>query len=142
MTTTFSDVLSKHDVEIPAHLVADAEVPVISDRPQAQGDLMIIPMAHGNVAGLEPVPAEGIAVVRGEGSGNTHWLDNGLSNTEPVMWKFDTSPGPVLGVLQVGEGGTATLTHTDEHGVNAIGPGQYVIRRQVEQADELRIVAD
>jgi hypothetical protein len=35
----------------------------------------------------------------------------------------------------------AYLTHP-EHGFNAIGTGSYVINRQREQADEIRIIAD
>jgi hypothetical protein len=136
--TTFSDVLTRHNVEIPEHLVADAEVPVISDRPQAQGDLLIIPMRPGQIAGLAPVPAEGIAVVRGENGGNTHWL----SGDGPVAYKLDLTSSPDVASVEVGEGGTAFLIHTDEHGANAMGPGQYTIRRQREQAEEIRLVQD
>ena len=40
--TTFAQALDKIGVTLPDHLVADAEVPVITE-PQAQGDLLIVP---------------------------------------------------------------------------------------------------
>jgi hypothetical protein len=135
---TFSDVLARHNVDIPEHLIADAEVPVISDRIQAQGDLLIIPMRTGKIAGLVPVPTEGVAVVVGENGGNTHWL----SADGPVTYKLDTSSSAEVASVEVGEGATAFVIHTDEHGANAMGPGQYTIRRQQEQADAIRLVRD
>ena len=44
MATTFAQALGKIGVTIPDHLVADAEVPVLTGV-QAQGDLIIVPAA-------------------------------------------------------------------------------------------------
>lgn len=44
MATTFAEALGKIGVTIPDHLIADAEVPVLTGV-QAQGDLIIVP-AH------------------------------------------------------------------------------------------------
>jgi len=136
MTTTYSDVLGRHSVEIPGHLEAQAEVPVCTG-PQRQGDLIVLPSRPGVELGAL-VPASGVPVVRGEAGGNTHLL----VADGPVSWLA----GPVsdrlhLGTVTVPEGATAFLLHP-EHGAQGIGPGSYRVRRQREQADEIRMVAD
>ena len=70
---TYAEILNAHDIEVPAHLVADAEVPVLTGM-QRQGDVIVLPTRAGKVTGLVPVPPEGTAVVRGESGGNTHLL--------------------------------------------------------------------
>lgn len=131
MSITYEQALTRHNVEIPAHLEAQAEVPVLTGL-QRQGDLIIAPIrSNGNP--LRPVGA-GVQVVRGEATGNTHWLngDDGVAYTRV---------GDAV-IVSVPECATAVLTHTDEHGANAMGPGLYRISRQREQADEVRLVAD
>ena len=114
----------------------DVEIPVLTGM-QRQGDVLVIPMREGKIAGLLPIPQEGIAVVRGENGGNTHLLvAEGDVTYAPAQGR-----GQRLGSLLVGEGAVAYLTHP-EHGFNAIGAGSYVINRQREQADEIRIIAD
>ena len=67
MATTFAEALGKIGVTIPDHLIADAEVPVLTGV-QAQGDLIIVP-AHLDdfkaTVVLESVPEKGIQVVVG-----------------------------------------------------------------------------
>ncbi len=136
-TTTYGDLLGRHDVEIPAHLVAQAEVPVLAGV-QRQGDLIVLPMRPGADAG-QPVPAEGVAVVRGEAGGNTHLLVG-----EGVSWRpiaRNGGDGLDLGVVTVPPGAVAYLLHP-EHGGQGFAPGAYRVRRQREQADEIRMVAD
>lgn len=131
---TFQDVMTKHDVEIPAHLVADAEIPVCSGKPQRQGDVFVIPTAAGKVANLKPIPAEGIAVVRGEAGGNTHLL------VGAGEWAANTSDPAIQGTLVVKDE-PAFLVHP-EHGAQGFGKGTYIVRRQREQAEQIRLVAD
>lgn len=135
--TTYNDVLSAHGVTIPTHLEAQAAIPVLTGL-QVQGDVAIVPSRPSMKQGT-PVPAGGIAVVRGESGGNTHLL----VAEGPVSWAPVVGNPTVLdlGVVTVPEGATAFLLHP-EHGANAMGPGNYTLRRQREQADELRIVAD
>lgn len=140
MSTTYAAVLGAHDVEIPAHLLADAEVPVLTGM-QRQGDIIVIPSAPGADAGT-PVPAAGIAVVRGENGGNTHLLVGDLDTPGAVMWRQTAGTDDLeLGTVTVPDGAAAHLVHP-EHGAQGIAPGTYRIRRQREQADQIRMVAD
>lgn len=144
MATTFAEALGKIGVTIPDHLIADAEVPVLTGV-QAQGDLTIVPSGLDDfdisVVDLAPVSDKGVQVVVGEATGNTHWLHRGFDSTG-VMWGRVTDHDLVLGVVDVPEGESAELIHTDEHGANAMGPGLYVIRGKRELADEIRRVSD
>jgi hypothetical protein len=144
MATTFAESLGKIGVTVPEHLVADAEVPVLTVT-QRQGDLIIVPAAADDypAAGVElaPVTDRGVQVVVGEATGNTHWLHRGF-DSPGILWGRVTGDDLVLGVVSVPEGQSAELIHTDEHGANAMGPGVYVIRGKRELADEIRRVAD
>lgn len=138
MTMTYSEALALHDVTLPEHLIAEAEVPILT-KPQRQGDLLIVPAGrdyeHGKV-----ISAAGVQVVHGEATGNTHWLNRGFDSPGVTWLRIDR--GQVVGVVAVPAGQTAMLVHTDEHGANGIGAGVYEIRRKRELADELRHVAD
>lgn len=132
MTITLAHAIARHGVEVHDHLDRDALVPVLSGV-QFQGDVAVVP---GTRKGVDPVPREGVAVVRGENGGNTHLL---LADGD-VKWTARTE-GLVLGFLTVAEGATAYLAHP-EHAYSGIGPGTYELRRQREQADEIRMVQD
>lgn len=139
-TMTYQDAINRVGVSLPEHLVADAEVPILTG-PQAQGDIGIIPAAMIGVTvsadTYEPV-GEGVQVVVGEATGNTHWLH---SDHPSVAWaRLDRDL--VIGVVTIPEGATAYLIHTDEHGANGIGPGVYALTGKREQADVIRRVAD
>lgn len=134
-TTTYEKILGKHDVEIPPHLIADAEVPVLVGL-QTQGDVAIVPTRPGKSA-AQVIPAEGVPVVRGEAGGNTHLL----VGDDAVLWHPAQGGGTPLGLVTVPAGAVAYLLHP-EHGAMGIGPGSYLLRRQREQADTIRMVAD
>ena len=136
--TTFASGLAKIGVTVPDHLIADAEVPVLTG-PQTQGDLMIIPIT-GHPAELVELPAAGHQVVVGEATGNTHWLYRGFDSEGVKFARVDE--GLTAVVVFVPEGQTAELIHTDEHGVNAMGPGLYAINGKRELAEEVRRVTD
>ena len=132
---TLSEVMTPHGVEVPAHLVADAEIPIVSGL-QRQGDVLIRPTRSGHIASLTRIPPEGVAVVRGEAGGNTHLL------VGDGWWSPAGSRDPmVLGTVKVEEGQAAYLLHP-EHGAQGIGPGTHVVSRQREQAEQIRLVAD
>lgn len=141
MTMTLTEVLARHDVDVADVLLADIEVPVLTGT-QRQGDVLIVPRAaagNAEMTAMRPVPREGVAVVRGEATGNTHLLD---AVEGEVLWSPSTTEGLTLGVLHVPVGAVAMLIHTDEHGANGIGPGTYRLVGKREQADESRRVQD
>jgi hypothetical protein len=140
---TYAEVLGRHNTAVPAHLEAQAAVPVHVG-PQRQGDVLIIPRARlgsAERAVMAPVPAAGIAVVRGESAtgGNSHILQ---ALDGPCSWSAGGAGLLFLGVLDVPVGSTAYLSHTEEHGALAVGPGTYVLHGKREQAAEIRRVAD
>lgn len=143
-TLTLGEALARHDITVADELLADIEVPVLTG-PQRQGDVLIIPRpaaGRAEVAQMTVVGREGVPVVRGEATGNTHLLD---AVTGTVHWQptAGTGDGDLrLGVLHVDEGAVAMLLHTDEHGANGIGPGTYLLTGKREQAEEIRRVAD
>jgi len=134
--TTLAQAIDRHRIDVEEHLDRSVEIPVLSG-PQRQGDVMVLPNPARRAIAL--VPTAGVAVVRGENGGNTHLL-----LAEGAVQFSPRAPSPtdlVLGVLTVAEGATAWLAHP-EHGYLGIAPGSYELRRQREQADELRMVAD
>lgn len=138
MQMTYEEALTKVGVTVPDHLIADAEVPVLTG-PQAQGDLLIVPTDRSTVK-LLPVPDEGVQVVFGEATGNSHFLHRGFDS--PGVLYARVTDGQCLAVVAVPTGESAQLIHTDEHGANGIGPGLYEIREKREQADQIRRVTD
>lgn len=145
---TLTTVLARHQITVPDDLIADITIPVLTV-PQRQGDVAIfhrptLGAAERKTLNLTTVPATGVAVVRGEGTGNTHILSPEPGTT--IGWalnpNYDGTDDLVLGVLDVPEGAVAWLIHTDEHGANGIGAGTYVLRGKREQRDIIERVAD
>lgn len=144
---TLATLVTTHGVPVDDHHDLDALVPVTTGL-QFQGDVAVIPTGPAVPATgtgyPTPVPATGVAVVRGENGGNTHLLLDGRNpGADPVTW--DPSQGGDtgldLGVVTVPAGAVAYLAHP-EHAYSGIAFGRYVIRRQREQADVIRLVAD
>lgn len=137
---TLAQLETVHGVTVDEHLNRDDIVPV-SGGLQRQGDVIVIPSAisRADRKAQTPVPREGVAVVRGENGGNTHLL---LAAGDV---RYDAvnlgTQDLTLGVLTVAPGATGYLAHP-EHGYAGISPGTYVVRRQREQADAIRLVAD
>ena len=143
-TMTLTEVLSRHDISVADELLADIEVPVLTGV-QRQGDVLIVPRGKLGVAeraAMASIPATGVAVVRGEATGNTHLLDAIDGDCRWSAHESRSTGDLVLGVLEVPEGALAALIHTDEHGCNMIGAGVYVLHGKREMADEIRRVAD
>lgn len=134
-TLTLNDAVTTFGVKVDDHHDLDALVPVL-DGVQFQGDVAVIPAA---MSATSPVPVSGVAVVRGENGGNTHLLlaAGGVFFDQRTA----TARNLTLGILTVEPGATAYLAHP-EHAYTGIAPGNYEIRRQREQAEELRLVAD
>lgn len=125
----------RHGIDVHDYLDRDALVPVHTGL-QRQGDVLVRP---AKVTATTPVPKSGVPVVRGENGGNTH----AIVGDGPVFCDLRTASTRdlTLATLTVPKGSTAYLAHP-EHGYMGIGAGTYVISRQRELADELRMVAD
>lgn len=136
-TTTLREAITRHGVDVHEHLDRDALIPTI-DRAGRQGDVIVL-ARKGHKHATTVVPAAGVPVVRGENGGNTHLL----LAAGPVFFdgRTPTAGDLLLGTLTVPAGSTAYLAHP-EHAYMGIAPGTYVISRQREQADEIRMVAD
>ena len=135
---TLAEVTAAHGFGVLDHLEPELEIPV-NDGLQAQGDLFIVPLAVGEFRGElagGTVPATGIAVIEAIGGGHEHRLFASVPGT--AFWS-DTGQGQSIGVLECTE--PAYVLHP-EHGATGIAPGRYELRRQREQADEERLVAD
>jgi hypothetical protein len=128
-------------------LAADAEIPVQNGVPVAQGDVLLIPVLNGEVSDAKTdLPLVGVELLRGQG-GHAHLLlgkiqfDAGNSNTATIG--TITVPAGQIGYLAHGDGTPVSALGKDaEHGLQAFGPGTYVVRRQREQAEEERLVSD
>jgi hypothetical protein len=136
MITTLADAEAVFGTAHLDHLDRAAEIPVVTTS-ACQGDVSILRVTTG--AAVTPVPADGVAVVRGEDGGHTH----ALFGDGPVSWDAaEPVPGSlVLGTLTVPEGSHALLSHP-EHGGLLVAPGTYRVGRQREFGGEWRLVAD
>lgn len=137
-TMTAAALEERTGITIHEHLERQMAIPAISGQAQRQGDVLFIPAHRNQAPATTPLTAAGFPVVRGENGGNTHALhaDQGHAFYDPNLGN-----GQRLGVLTVAENSTAILSHP-EHGFMAFGPGTYVVNRQREQADEIRLVQD
>jgi hypothetical protein len=139
---TLKELIDQHGIDVLDYLDRELAVPVLTGD-QAQGDVIVF-AEPGARAATDPVPQDGIAVVKGEAGGNTHLLLNGFGTV--VYWRPSATAGTStddldLGVLTVPEGATAWLAHP-EHGYSGIGAGTYVVGRQREQAKTVQFVQD
>lgn len=137
MSRTVGDLTDLTGVTIVADWAEHIEIPVLTGL-QRQGDVIIIPSLRAKAA-TTAVPKTGTPVVRGESGGNTHAI---YADGDVCVNVRTPQAGQLLAaVITVGEGATAWLGHP-EHGYLGIGPGTYEARRQREQADVIRMVAD
>lgn len=140
MTTgiTLNEAIDRFRVDVLDHLDRALAVPVV-DEIGRQGDVLILARAARAKTATTPLPTAGFPAVRGEAGGNTHLL----LGDGPVFYdQLSVSAASLdLGVLTIPPGSTAYLAHP-EHAYLGIASGNYVLRRQREQADVMRLVAD
>lgn len=120
-------MLTEHRQTIDRLQAAD-DIPVLTGL-QRQGDVLVIPTAPGQVAGLVDIPPAGTPAVQGQ---HTHLLVGDGAYAA-------RNDGIDLGTLVVR---TEVWMLHDEHGGNAIGPGTYLLRGKQEMAEQIRRVAD
>lgn len=133
-------LLERHHLKTDGVEHLDLEVPVLCG-PQAQGDVLLVPVAVRHDQG-EKVSPQGLTVVRGETTGGNAHILHALDGE--CFWSSasDAETGLLQGWLTVPDACSATLIHTQEHNVIGIGPGSYELRRQREFQGEWRRVAD
>lgn len=135
---TLADVTTATGFEVLEHLEAETQVPVL-DGLQAQGDLFIIPRDATPAAGggHQAIPRAGVAVIEAASGGHEHRLFASVPGT--AFWRAAGRGGQDIGTLTCTE--PAYILHM-EHGATGVAAGSYVLRRQREQAEEERLVAD
>ena len=140
-----AELLDRSELDVLDHLEREVAVPVI-DGPQAQGDLIVLPMAMvpavfiSKWATWQPVPWHGVELVRGVAGNNPHTLvaDTGTCQWTPAV----VDPSLRLAVAVFENIATAYLIHP-EHGGTGVAPGRWVVRRQREYGRfRHRLVAD
>lgn len=136
MTASLNTLIDRHNIDVLDHLDREVLVPVVSGL-QRQGDVIVVPSTGARAT--KKVPSAGVAVVRGEAGGNTHTIV--AEGTVYCDVREASASNLTLATLTVTEGATAYLAHP-EHAYSGISAGTYELRRQREQADELRMVQD
>ena len=133
---TLESLATKFPVGDLGHLLDEVEIPVLTG-PQAQGDVSWYPTRAGQVAGLLPIPKEGLIILEGR-NGHPHTL---FAEGECFFAPNKDRNAVSLGTAVVNEGSTLFVGH-NEHGYNALGAGQYLFNGAREQASEIRRLAD
>jgi len=131
---TLADLTAATGLPVELHLVLDLTIPV-ADGIQAQGDLIVVPLAEladrvtiRDDAHWPDVPADGVEVVRNEAGGNPHTL---VADPDTCLWTTDVDDVDGLAVGVLDAMAPVYLLHR-EHGGTGIAPGRYVVRRQRE----------
>jgi hypothetical protein len=145
VSTTFAALKEQFATatEFVGEFAADLDIPVLTG-PQCQGDVSVCPAGlYGSkprFAEAVTVAASGVEVIRCGAMNNAHTL---RTLDKSVTWRPVAFSGEdvALGLLTVPEGASCFLEHP-EHGFNGIGAGSFVIGRQREQAEQVRMVQD
>jgi hypothetical protein len=141
---TLNELTTSTGRPVDPHLMLGLVIPV-HDGIQAQGDLIVLPLAevagdvkvHTNAFWRE-VPAEGIELLRGGTGGNAHTL---VADPGTCVWTPDVNDTTALALGVLETLAVAYLLHR-EHGGTGIAPGNYVVRRQREQGPPVAPAVD
>lgn len=129
-----ADLAADTGLPVDMHLVLDLVIP-IHHAIQAQGDLLVIPLAMvaDRVAAREDatwdeVPPGGAELLRGGAGGNAHTL---VADPGTCIWTAHVTDVDGLALAILDAMAPVYLLHR-EHGGTGIAAGTYVIRRQRE----------
>ncbi|MEV4111392.1 hypothetical protein [Nonomuraea sp. NPDC049695] len=145
MTVTLATLTQQTGLAVLDHLEQSARIPVV-DGLQAQGDLIVIPRSVVTAsvrtwrdARWQPVPPEGVELLRGAAGGNPHTL---VADPGTCIWTTQVSDSDGLAIGMFEASAAVYLLHP-EHGGTGCAPGAYVVRRQREhEGHRSRLVAD
>ena len=143
MQLSLADLTSRTGLDVLDHLEREATIPVI-DGLQAQGDLFVIPLAWldaplEHYGPWQPVPADGLEVLRSAAGGNPHTL---VADPGTCQWTTSVHDRTGLALGALNATSVVYLLHP-EHGGAGIAPGMYLIRRQREGSYRVgRLIAD
>ncbi|TDD24161.1 hypothetical protein [Nonomuraea diastatica] len=145
MTVTLASLTRRTGLTVLDHLEQSVRIPVV-DGLQAQGDLIVIPLAMvadsvraRHDAEWETVPSAGVELLRGEAGGNPHTL---VADPGTCLWTNRVMDSDQLAIGLFQARATVYLLHP-EHGGTGCAPGTYVVRRQRErEGRRMRLVAD
>jgi len=132
--TTLGDLTTATGLPVDIHLLLDLAIPV-SDGIQAQGDLLVLPLAEladrvtvRDNAAWQEVPAGGVELLRGGTGGNAHTL---VADPDTCLWTTDVDDADTLAIGVLEALAPVYLLHR-EHGGTGVAPGRYAVRRQRE----------
>lgn len=133
-TLTLAELTSRTGLDVLDHLEREVTIPIV-DGLQAQGDLLVVPVAL--VSGLtvpdrarwQDVPPSGIVLLRSSAGGNPHTL---VADPATCRWTPDVLDPPALALGVLTATAPVHLIHP-EHGATGIAPGRYAVRRQRER---------
>ncbi|MEQ4720232.1 hypothetical protein [Nonomuraea sp. B19D2] len=145
MTVTLATLTQQTGLAVLDHLEQSVRITVV-DGLHAQGDLIVIPhsVVAASVALLsdlhwQPIPPEGVELLRGAAGGNPHTL---VADPGTCRWTTRVSDADGLAIGMFEASAAVYLLHP-EHGGTGCAPGTYVVRRQREhEGRRSRLVAD
>jgi hypothetical protein len=143
--TTRTELAARYRIDLPPddETVEDLEVPIHAG-PQRQGDVAFFtrpPFTAAELAQMTDVPPDGVTLVRGEATGNTHILHAAPAGT--VRWApKDLAGDTLIAVVHIQPGGVGYVIHTDEHSMLGYGPNAYEVRGKRTQREEIERVQD
>lgn len=129
-----AELLDRTGLEVLDHLEKQVTIPVI-DGPQAQGDLIVVPLDMVGPVTARPwarwreVPVDGVELVRGVNGNNPHTL---VADTGTCRWTTDVGDPTRLGIALFENTEPVFLIHP-EHGGSGVAPGRWLVRRQQER---------
>lgn len=135
-TLTLSELTAWTGLDVLDHLELEVTIPVVAGI-QAQGDLIVIPASMLETVTVSPyahwqqVPPAGIELLRSTAGGNPHTL---VADAGGCRWTTEVRDFPARLALGIVETTAIAYLIHPEHGGTGLAPGQYVIRRQREQA--------
>lgn len=134
-TLTHREVMGLIDLSLAGIADPDASVPVVENI-AAQGDVLVRRIESIPASDFTHVPMAGVAVIGGESrSGNAHIL-HPLGESDFVTFARVSGDRNIEGYITVK--GSASLTHTEEHGSLLLHDGQYEVRQRTEREQRVQ----